>query len=154
MQPAFDLPIVAADSAKEAVDGADLIVTATAAREPVVQSEWVSDGAHICAVGACRPDQREMDTALVARARVVVDSRSGAFAEAGDLVIPLAERAIDEQHVAGELGEIANGARRGRTSPLDVTVFKSLGMAVEDVVAAHLAYERATARGLGRGFVL
>ena len=154
MQPAVDVPIVAAECARDAVEGAELIVTATASHQPVVQSEWVADGAHICAVGACRPDQREMDTALVARARVFVDSRTGAFAEAGDIVIPLREGAIGQDHVAGELGEVANGTCGGRTLPQNVTVFKSLGMAVEDVAAAHLVYERATARGLGRGFVL
>ena len=77
-----DLP--PSQSAQEAVDGADLVVLATAAREPVLQSDWIADGAHIAAVGACRPDQRKMDTALVARARVFVDSQNGALAEAGD----------------------------------------------------------------------
>lgn len=138
-------------SAQQAVDGADLVVLATAAREPILRSEWIADGAHIAAVGACRPDHREMDTALVKRARVFVDSRTGALAEAGDLVMPMREGAIDAAHIAGELGQLASGAVAGRLSPGDVTLFKSLGMAVEDVAAAHLAFERATERGLGRG---
>jgi ornithine cyclodeaminase len=138
-------------SVQQAVDGADLVVLATAAREPILRSEWIADGAHIAAVGACRPDHREMDTALVKRARVFVDSRTGALAEAGDLVMPMREGAIDAAHIAGELGQLASGAVAGRLSPDDVTLFKSLGMAVEDVAAAHLAYERATERGLGRG---
>ena len=154
MQPHFDVPIVASESARDAVDGADLVVLATAARDPVVASEWIAPGTHVCAVGACRPDQREMDTALVTRARLFVDSRAGAFAEAGDVVLPIAEGAIAREHVLGELGEVAAGNVAGRTSPADVTVFKSLGMAVEDVAAAHLAYERAAARGLGRRFLL
>lgn len=138
-------------SVQQAVDGADLVVLATAAREPILRGEWIADGAHIAAVGACRPDHREMDTALVKRARVFVDSRTGALAEAGDLVMPMREGAIDAAHIAGELGQLASGAVAGRLSPGDVTLFKSLGMAVEDVAAAHLAYERATERGLGRG---
>lgn len=138
-------------SAQQAVDGADLVVLATAAREPILRSEWIADGAHIAAVGACRPDHREMDTALVKRARVFVDSRTGALAEAGDLVMPMREGAIDAAHIAGELGQLASGTVAGRLSPGDVTLFKSLGMAVEDVAAAHLAFERATERGLGRG---
>lgn len=154
MEPHAGAPIIAAASPREAIDGADLIVLATAAREPVILSEWVRDGAHICAVGACRPDQREMETALVQRARVFVDSRTGAMAEAGDLVLPMKERAFTAEHIAGELGELAAGRVPGRQSPTQVTLFKSLGMAVEDVAAAHLAYERATERGLGRGFVL
>lgn len=154
MRRHVDAPLVARDSAQAAVDGADLIALVTASRTPVVQSEWIADGAHICAVGACRPDQREMDTALVARARVFVDSRAGALAEAGDIVIPIAEGAFDASHLAGELGGVALGTAPGRTSPSEVTILKSLGMAVEDVAAAHLAYARATERGLGRGFVL
>ena len=138
-------------SAQQAVDGADLVVLATAAREPILRSEWIADGAHIAAVGACRPDHREMDTALVKRARVFVDSRTGALAEAGDLVMPMREGAIEAAHIAGELRQLASGAVAGRLSPGDVTLFKSLGMAVEDVAAAHLAFERATERGLGRG---
>jgi ornithine cyclodeaminase len=91
-----------------------------------------------------------MDTALVHGARLFVDSRAGALAEAGDLLLPIAEGAVTAAHIAGELGELAAGRVSGRTSPDQVTVFKSLGMAVEDVVAAHLAFERAAARGLGR----
>jgi alanine dehydrogenase len=142
--------LTAVSSARDAVDDADLIVLATASREPVVRSEWIAEGAHIAAVGACRPDQREMDTALVARARVFVDSRRGALAEAGDLVIPMNEGAFDATHIAGELGEVAGDAVAARTSHREITLFKSLGMAVEDVAAAHLAYQRARERGLGR----
>jgi alanine dehydrogenase len=147
----LDLPVVPADSAKEAVAGADIVVLATASREPVVQSDWVADGAHIVAVGACRPDQREMDGALVGRARVFVDSRTGALAEAGDLILAMRDGAFEARDLAGELGELACGKIPGRRHAGEITLFKSLGMAVEDVAAAHLAYCRATARGLGRG---
>jgi len=146
--------LVAASSAEEAVKGADLIVLVTASREPVVERAWVRDGAHVCAVGACRPDQREMDTALVRDARVFVDSRVGALAEAGDLVIPINEKAIDASHIAAELGDVFGGRAAGRRSDSEITIFKSLGMAVEDVAAANLAFARASERGLGRGFVL
>ena len=154
MRPRTTAPIKIASSAQHAVEGADVIVLATASREPVVHHDGISAGAHVCAVGACRPDQREMDSQLVARARVFVDSRMGALAEAGDIILPIKEGAIDEQHVAGDLGEVVLGTIAGRTSPDDVTIFKSLGMAVEDVAAAHLAYVKAAERGLGRGFVL
>jgi len=154
MRPRTTASIAVAASARDAVDGADLIVLATASREPVVESRWIADGAHVCAVGACRPDQREMDSGLVARGRVFVDSRAGALAEAGDILLPMKEGAIDEDHLAGELGEVVLGTIVGRTSPDEITIFKSLGMAVEDVAAAHLAYVKAAERGLGRGFVL
>jgi alanine dehydrogenase len=154
MQPHVAAPVSAASSAEAALAGADIIVLATASREPVVRGEWVADGAHVCAVGACRPDQREMDTALVRRARLFVDSRIGALAEAGDIVIPMREGAVDAGHIAGELGELAAGRVDGRQTSDQVTVFKSLGMAVEDVAAAHLAYTRASELGLGRGLDL
>ena len=154
MQPVTTAVISAAGSAREAVEGADIVVLATAAREPIVRSDWIAEGTHLCAVGACRPDQREMDSALVTRARVFVDSRIGATAEAGDIVIPMKEGSFDTSHIAGELGEVAAGRITGRTSAREVTIFKSLGMAVEDVAAAHLAFMKASERGLGRGFVL
>lgn len=154
MQPRSGAPITIARSAQDAVDGADLVVLATASRDAVVRNEWIAAGTHVCAVGACRPTHREMDTALVSRARLFVDSRTGALAEAGDVVLPIAEGAFDQSHIAGELGEVASGAVSGRASPTEVTVFKSLGMAVEDITAAHLAYVKAAERGLGRGFVL
>jgi ornithine cyclodeaminase len=138
--------------AREAVSGADVIVLATSSTTPVIESADVMDGAHICAVGACRPDQREMPTALVARARVFVDSRAAALQEAGDLLIPIRAGAITEHHIAGELGEVVTGAVKGRRAPADVTIFKSLGMAAEDVVAARLAVERAKAAGKGQTF--
>jgi ornithine cyclodeaminase len=137
---------------ENAVSGADVIALVSGAREPILRREWVSDGAHICAVGACRPDQREMDTALVRDGRLFVDSRTGALAEAGDIVIPIEEGAFDASHIAGELGEL--GRVPGRRDAAEITIFKSLGMAVEDVAAARLAWERASERGLGRGFVL
>lgn len=147
-------PIRASASARDAVAGADLIVLATSARSPVVEDAWVADGAHICAVGACRPDVREMDGALVARARLVVDSRTGALAEAGDIVIPIGEGRLTADHIAGELGEVAGGRVKGRESARQVTIFKSLGMAVEDVAAAELVWRRAAERGIGRAILL
>ena len=142
-------PVRVADSAAEAVRSADIIVLVTGATEPVIQNEWVREGAHIVAVGACRPDQREMDPALVARGRLFVDSREAALAEAGDIVLALADGEFGPDHVAAELGEIITGRAAGRTADNQITIFKSLGMAVEDVAAGHLAYE--CARKTGRG---
>ena len=146
------LPIRATPTPSAALAGADLVVLATSSPVPVVVDGDIARGAHITAVGACRPDQREMPTALIARARVYVDSRAGALKEAGDILLPLREGAIDASHVAGELGELLLGRITGRRRPDDVTVFKSLGMAIEDVVAADLAVRRATDRGIGYAF--
>lgn len=154
MQSRCPAPIRSCRSAREAVERASIIVLATSSSAPVVQNPWIDAGTHVCAVGACRPDQREMDGALVARGRVFVDARAAALAEAGDVILPIAEGMFDAGHIAGEIGEVAMGRVAGRESPDQVTIFKSLGLAVEDVTAAHLAYQRATERGLGRGFVL
>jgi ornithine cyclodeaminase len=146
------LPVRSAATASAAVDGADLVVLATASRTPVIADADVAPGAHIAAVGACRPDQREMPTALVARARVFVDSRAAASREAGELLIPVREGAISSDHAAGELGDVVAGRIAGRLDARQITVFKSLGLAVEDMVAAHLALTRARAASLGKPF--
>jgi len=138
--------------ASSAVRGAGLIVLATSSATAVVNDGDVAPGAHICAVGACRPDQREMPGALVARARLFVDSRAAARTEAGDLLLAMEEGLVSEDHIAGELGELVLGRVTGRRAGDDVTVFKSLGMAVEDVVAATLVLDRAKAQGLGVQF--
>jgi ornithine cyclodeaminase len=152
MSASTGLEIRAAASASEAVRGADLVVLATSSRTPVVEDGDIAAGTHIMAVGACRPDQREMPTALIARARLYVDSLKGALQESGDILLPISEKAITDTHIAGELGGLAGGAVVGRRSADDVTIFKSLGMAVEDVVAARLAVERARASGRGQVF--
>lgn len=139
----------AVDRAEDAVRDADLVVLATSSPTPVVESAWVAGGAHVMAIGACRPDQREMDPVLVARARVFVDSRAAALVESGDIVMNVAEGRFTENHIAAELGQVVLGRAKGRTERDDITIFKSLGMAVEDVAAADLAWTRAREQGVG-----
>lgn len=141
-------PLTAAPSVAEAMRGADVVVAVTSAREPIVEAAWLEPGMHLCAVGSSAPDMRELDGATVARCRVFVDARASAAAEAGDLIMARAEGRIGPDHVVAELGEVAAGAP-GRRSDGDITLFKSLGLAVEDVVAARLAYERALELRLG-----
>jgi len=141
--------VTAVEHAGEAVVGADLIVLVTSSPTPVLENGWVKPGAHVISVGACRPNQREMDPALVARARLFVDSRAAALVESGDVVLGMQERRFGADHIVAELGELVAGAP-GRRSDTEVTVFKSLGLAVEDVTAADLAYKRAAARGIGQ----
>ncbi len=142
--------VSAVPTAEEAVRGADLICTVTSATEPVLRGEWVSAGAHINAVGAPRPTWREVDTAAVRNARCFVDSRAGAMTESGDLLLPMQEGAITEAHIAGEIGEVFAGSVPGRTDANEITLFKSLGMAVEDVITARYLYDRARRDGLGQ----
>jgi alanine dehydrogenase len=148
------VPIVAADTAEAAVSGADLIVLVTSSPTPVIEDAWVSKGAHVVCVGACRPNQQEMPPALVARSRLYVDSKAAAVVEAGDIVMNIAAGLFNESHIRGEIGELVLGRVDGRTSPEDVTVFKSLGMAVEDVVAADLVFRRASESGAGTELTL
>jgi alanine dehydrogenase len=150
MESSTHAKLVGTDSAEQAVQGADLVVLATSSSEPVVQNEWIKAGAHVISVGACRPDQREMDPALVQRGRLFVDSRAAALAESGDVVRGIHERRFTASHIAGEIGELIAGKVEGRRSPRDVTIFKSLGLAVEDVAAADLAYRRAVTGDIGR----
>ena len=143
------VPLRHVESAQAAVEGADIIVLVTASPTPVISDAWVKPGACVISVGACRPNQREMDPALLARARVIVDSRAAALQESGDIVMGIQEGRFGEDHIAAELGQVAANPKRGRTAADEVTIFKSLGMAVEDVAAADLAYRRASelARG-------
>ena len=144
----------ATNTAEDAVRGADLIVLATSSTTPVLEERWVAAGAHVVSVGACRPDQREMDPALVARARLYVDSRAAALIESGDVVMGLAGGLFDPSHIRGELGGVVLGRVGGRESDDDITIFKSLGMAVEDVVAADLVLRRAVETGAGTELTL
>ncbi len=149
MSRALGVDIQAAASAEHAVCGADLVVLATSSDQPVVRSEWIAGGAHVVSVGACRPHQREMDPLLVARGRVVVDSLDAAIVESGDIVSGIAEGRFGRDHLAGELGAVVAGVVPGRTRRDEVTIFKSLGLAVEDVATAALVARRAEARALG-----
>ena len=137
------------ESAEQAVRDADVIVLATSSITPVIDDAWVAPGSHVIAVGACRPTHREVDSRLVARALVVVDSRAAAMREAGDILLAIEDGLIGPEHVHAELGEVAGGAKAGRRDDEQVTLFKSLGLAIEDVVSAGLAYRRARAAGCG-----
>ena len=125
----------AASSAEEAVRGADVVVTATTSPTPVLSGGWLSPGAHINAVGAPRPDWRELDDEVLGRSLVYVDSREGALEESGDV--------IAAGEIFAEIGEVVSGARPGRQSAEEITLFKSLGLAVEDVATAELVYHKA-----------
>jgi len=139
----------AVESAEDAVRGADVIVTVTAAAEPVLSREWVADGAHINAVGACLPHMRELDTRTVADAAFFTDRRESAENEAGDFVLAQAEGAIGPEHIRAELGEVVAGMAPGRSSDGEITIFESLGLAIEDLAAADHVVRRARAEGVG-----
>jgi ornithine cyclodeaminase len=146
---AYAFPVEAVETIEEAVRGADLIVTATNSAEPVVRREWVADGAHINAVGACTPNARELDAATIAASSLFVDSVESLVNESGDYLLAALEGAVGPEHIRAELGEVLAGGRPGRTSRDEITLFKSLGLAVEDLAAAAYLYDRCRETGAG-----
>lgn len=146
---ATGLDVTACPSVEQAVSGADVVCTITASRTPVLEGRWLSPGVHVNAVGASLASARELDSDAVAAARLFVDRRESALAEAGDYLIPLAEGRISASHILGELGELAAGSVAGRTGRDEITLFKSLGLAVEDVAALRHIHDKARASGAG-----
>ncbi|MCC7045465.1 MAG: ornithine cyclodeaminase family protein [Alphaproteobacteria bacterium] len=149
MAAELGLRISVADSAEQAVSRADIVTVATTSGTPAVPDAAICPGMHINAVGAHTPRSRELESDTILRARLFAESRAVIMAEAGDVLIPIAENLIPESHLLGEIGEVAAGKIPGRLSREDITVFKSTGMAVEDVIAAKLVYDCAISAGMG-----
>jgi alanine dehydrogenase len=134
---------------REAVSECDLVVTATAAKAPVFNGEWLEEGTHLSGMGSNTPNKRELDSTVFTRSTIVVDFKDQALQEAGDLQDALRTGAIAPEAVNVELGDILAGKKPGRQHEREITLFKSVGMAVEDIATATYAYERALAEGLG-----
>jgi ornithine cyclodeaminase/alanine dehydrogenase-like protein (mu-crystallin family) len=150
MSAQLSLPVEPMASAEEAVRSADIVAAITTAKAPVVEGAWLQPGTHVNAAGASYPHRREVDDAVVARAaRIAVDSREQAQMEAGDLLIPFKDNPTRWEEVR-ELSEIVAGTAPGRGSAEEITLFKSIGVALEDVAVAARVYERARAEGIGR----
>jgi len=150
MQGLLGVPVAVADDARAAVRAADVVTLATTSNRPVLRGRDLRPGTHVDAVGAFRPTTREVDTETVRRARVVVDTYEGCWAEAGDVLLPIREGAIGRRHVVAELAEVVSGRRAGRRAAREITLFKSVGYAPEDAVTARLAVDLARRRRLGR----
>lgn len=149
LEPEVGVEIEAVDSAVEAVREADLLVTATTAREPILSADWLKPGVHINAIGSHRPDLREIDPTTLSRAKVVVDSRAAIMAECGDILLAIKEGAITEDHIYAEIGEVLASKKPGRKGAEEITLYKSVGIAVQDVATAHLVYQKALDRKVG-----
>lgn len=139
-----------AASPEAALDGADIVCTATSSHTPVFPGRALARGTHINAVGSYTPEMQEVDETTLQRARVYVDSRSAALEEAGDLLVPIEQGKWSVESMIGEIGQVLAGDVKGRTSPDDITYFKSVGVAVQDAVAAGRALKAAEAAGLGQ----
>lgn len=136
-----DLTAHVVDDLEAAVRTADIVSTATISRTPLVEGRWLATGVHLDCVGAYKPDMRETDDEVVRRARIWVDTRTGGFKEAGDIVIPLAAGVIGPEKIEGDLFDLARGTAPVRTSSADITMFKSVGASIEDLAAAVAVYE-------------
>ena len=143
------ISVEAVSTPEEAVRGADIICTVTSSREPVLKGEWLKAGAHITAAGSSVAATRELDTPAVVRSRLFVDRRESTLNEAGDFLIPKKEGAIGDDHIQGEIGELVQGRKPGRGNAQEITLFKSLGIGVEDVASAKFVYDRALKARVG-----
>ena len=143
------VPSKSTKNAEEAVRDADLVVTVTTAKEPILKKDWLKPGVHINAVGSHRPDMREIDGATLARAKVVVDSREAIMAECGDILLAIKEGSIAKENIHGEIGEVLAGTKPGREHTDEVTLYKSVGIAIQDVATANLVYHKALKQEVG-----
>lgn len=141
--------IIAVESVKDAVEGADIVVTVTPSRKPLVSNDWVDAGMHFNCIGADAPGKQELDPAILTRAKIIVDDWEQAF-HSGEINVPLTKGIITKQNVWGEICQVVAGLKPGRTSPNEITVFTSTGLAVQDAVTADLAYKKALAKGIGK----
>ena len=148
MSAKLNIGIVKAKLPEEVLQ-ADIICTASSSATPLFDGKLVKDGTHINGIGSHSPNARELDTEIIKRSLFVGDSREACFSEAGDIMIPVSEGAIKESHFYAELGEIITGKKKGRTNNAMITLFKSNGLAIQDVATAKVVYERAVAKGIG-----
>jgi ornithine cyclodeaminase/alanine dehydrogenase len=137
MSKELDIEIIAADTGKEACRYADIVLTATTSSKPVLKREWMKEKVHVSAIGAFYPDRREIDTTTIAESKLVIDDWEGIEHEAGDILIPIEEGVITWDHIYAELKELVSGEKVGRTSEDTVTVFKSVGIAIQDSSVAN-----------------
>jgi ornithine cyclodeaminase/alanine dehydrogenase-like protein (mu-crystallin family) len=144
------IDIEIAPDVRAAVRDADLICTVTKARDPILFGEWLAPGAHLNVVGSSIPGTAEIDAPAVARARMFVDRRESTVNEGGEYRRALEAGAITPAHILAEIGEVASGAKAGRTAPDQITLYKSLGVAPQDLAAAHYTLEKARASGIGQ----
>jgi len=149
MQPLTPFPIEPVETNEAAVRDADLIVTATSSLTPVIKKDWISRGAHINAIGTHAANSREIDSGTMAAARIFVDRRESALNEAGDYLLAAKEGVVGPENIVAEIGELLIGTKSGRASSTEITLFKSLGLAIEDVACAEYLYRKAQAQGAG-----
>lgn len=145
----YSMEVVPCATAQQAVEGADIICTMTKASTPILKGAWIKPGAHVNAIGACSAKVREVDTETVLKSRVYCDKVEAVLRDAGDLLIPMEEGALTPDHIVGEIGNVMLGKLGGRQSAEEITMFETVGIAVEDLAAAWLVYQQAREKGMG-----
>lgn len=149
MTKKLGIRVLLADNIKDLVKKSDILILATTAREPVIRGDWIRPGTHIISIGWMGKDARELDSDTVRKSKLVVDSREGVLSESGDILIPIKEGIVTEEHIYAEIGEIIIGKKPGRVSDDEITLWKSVGSAILDAATAKLAYVKALERGIG-----
>lgn len=152
MSGQLGMPVSVAGSVREVVEGVDVLALATTAATPIIDGAWLPPGLHINAIGAHAPGVRELDTASVTRSKIICDQTSACLAEAGDIQIPLEEGSLKESDIYGEMGELVTGAKQGRESDEEITLFKSVGLSIQDISTAYYVYQKAVEQGAGMEF--
>lgn len=150
MSAKLSIPVEPRSDVQAAVEEADIIIAATSSTEPVFDGAWLKPGVHINGIGSHTPTTRELDTTTLKRAKVVPDLASACLSEAGDIIIPIREGAISEDDIRTELGQVVAGLKPGRTSDEEITLFKSVGLAIQDISTAVKVYQLALERGVGK----
>jgi ornithine cyclodeaminase len=149
MSPQYDFPIEPVDTVEAAVRDANVITTVTSAAGPILQRDWIAPGTHLNVIGSSIPTTREVDTATMAAASLFVDRRESTLNEAGDYLFAAKEGSVGPDHIKAEIGELLIGAKPGRTSSAEITLFKSLGLAIEDLASAEYIFHQAGEKQAG-----
>lgn len=152
MSENLGVPLDIQDSVEETVRDADIVLLATSSVEPVVRGEWITPGTHVSSILSAGPQAREVDTALIEKSKVVCDSSQACLQEAAELLLPIEEGAFSPQEVYAELGELVTGVKEGRENEEEITFFKTVGLAIQDIATAKYIYQKAEQKGLGAFF--
>ncbi len=149
MTEKLNIPIKVAELAEDIIKSSEIILTATTSALPIFHGKWIQPGTHISGIGSHSPGTRELDSETILRSKVVCDQVSACLAEAGDIIIPITEGIITKEHIYGDLGEIITGKKAGRADDQEITVFKSVGLAIQDAATAKLVFEKASTQKIG-----
>ena len=152
MSQQLGIPVEVAGTAREVVEASEVLALTTTSREPIIDGDWLKPGTHVNGIGSHAPGVREMDTKTIVKAKLVCDQTAACLAEAGDLQIPIEEGAYSPDRIHGELGELVTGTKPGRENDDEITVFKSVGLSIQDISVAHLVYQKARQQGIGTEF--